>query len=144
MGTSLSAYVRRRAVRIAALAAVGAGALLLVGCGGAKQPPTSVGHPPVEEAAELRTVLVVGDGTTVPSPTPSHLNAELVEGTMPATAAVATVLTDTNCAPDEAGISHCLNELRLADGSRLLLRHHHDMSIVPCLSPGEQVRIDAA
>jgi hypothetical protein len=38
----------------------------------------------------------------------------LTKGRMPARATSATVLTDTNCAADRNGISHCANILRLA------------------------------
>lgn len=138
----------RRAGIASALVVIAAGAFLLAGCGDSGQPVSASGHPSLEaqppEQAELRTVLVFTDGSTAPSATPLSLNAELVEGPAPSQTAVATVLTDTDCAPDAAGISHCLNELQLADGSRLVVRHPHDMSIVPCLSPGEQVRVAPA
>jgi hypothetical protein len=66
---------------------------------------------------------------------------ELVSGVPPAAAAAATVLTDEQCAPDGYGISHCLNALRLSDGSRIVVRHSHNMSRYPCLTPGETVRV---
>jgi hypothetical protein len=49
------------------------------------------------------------------------------------------VLTDTRCNPDVAGISHCLNRMRLADGSVVTVQHDHMMMNMPCLSPGEHV-----
>jgi hypothetical protein len=70
--------------------------------------------------------------------------AVLQGGRMPHGAARATVLTDENCAPDAQGYSHCLNDVRLADGSVLRLRHNHRMSMVPCLSPGEEVIVEEA
>ena len=36
-------------------------------------------------------------------------------------------------------VSRCRNEMQLQDGSRIVLRHPHDMSAVPCLAPGEDV-----
>lgn len=77
-------------------------------------------------------------------PTPSGfdgLHAKLVSGRMPASPVTATVLTDEQCQPDAQGISHCLNRMRLADGTELEVRHPHDMTKVPCLAPGEQVRL---
>jgi hypothetical protein len=38
-------------------------------------------------------------------------------------------------------ISRCRNEVSLADGTRVVLRHPHNMSKVPCLAPGEHVRL---
>ncbi len=78
----------------------------------------------------------------MPSPSDSDgLHAKLVGGTMPTAAVQATVLTDEECEADARGISHCLNRLRLPDGSELEVRHPHDMAMVPCLAPGEHVRL---
>lgn len=66
---------------------------------------------------------------------------ELLTGTLPTLPMPATVLTDTDCAPDRYGISHCLNVLRLQNGDRLLVRHSHNMAAYPCLTPGESVRV---
>lgn len=77
-------------------------------------------------------------------PSPSRydgLHAKLVGGTMPKAATQATVLTDEQCQPDAQEISHCLNRLRLADGSEIAVRHPHNMSEVPCLAPGERVQL---
>jgi hypothetical protein len=38
-------------------------------------------------------------------------------------------------------ISRCRNVMRLEDGREIVLRHPHDMSRVPCLAPGERVRL---
>jgi len=65
----------------------------------------------------------------------------LTRGRMPTTATTATVLTDTNCAADRNGISHCSNILRLASGRRITVRHDHSMMNDPCLTPGERVRV---
>ena len=51
----------------------------------------------------------------------------------------AVVLTDTRCTPDAHGVSHCLNRMRLADGTVVTARHDHMMMNMPCLSPGEHV-----
>ena len=65
----------------------------------------------------------------------------LVKGTLPSKTTTATVLTDTNCAPDGNGISHCLNVLQLATGPRVTVRHDHSMMNDPCLSPRERVHV---
>jgi len=65
----------------------------------------------------------------------------LIKGRMPARATTGTILTDTGCAADRNGISHCSNILRLAPGSRITIRHDHSMMNDPCLSPGERVRV---
>ena len=49
------------------------------------------------------------------------------------------VLTDTRCDPDRMGVSHCLNRMRLADGTVVTVQHDHAMMNMPCLSPGERV-----
>jgi hypothetical protein len=74
-----------------------------------------------------------------PSTDPTHLSALLVSGRMPTHATKGQVLTDTDCAPDRHMISHCRNEVRLPDGTTIVLRHPHDMSRIPCLAPHEQV-----
>jgi hypothetical protein len=53
----------------------------------------------------------------------------------------ALVLTDTRCAADAQGVSHCLNRMRLADGATITVRHDHRMMDMPCLSPGEHVTL---
>ncbi|MEX0675338.1 MAG: hypothetical protein WD067_11230 [Gaiellaceae bacterium] len=112
-------------------------ALVLAGCGGSSEAELPVPHL-VTEAAPLRTVLVGKDGAPDAG---GPIRAGLLEGRMPRVATTAVVLTDTDCTPDFAGISHCRNELRLADGSTIAVRHHHDMQRYSCLSPGEKIRI---
>ena len=65
----------------------------------------------------------------------------LTKGRTPVRATTATVVTDTNCAADRNGISHCQNILRLASGRRITVRHDHSMMNDACLNPGERVRI---
>jgi hypothetical protein len=65
----------------------------------------------------------------------------LTKGRLPTRATTATVLSDTNCAADGNGISHCANILRLASGRRVTVRHDHSMMNDPCLRPGERVRM---
>ena len=65
----------------------------------------------------------------------------LTNGKSPAKATTATVVSDTDCAADRNGISHCANILRLASGRRITVRHDHSMMNDPCLSPGERVHV---
>jgi hypothetical protein len=97
---------------------------------------------PGDSKAALRTVVIAGPGEPLPfmSETGSVLMASLERGQLPIGAASATVLTDANCQPDQEGVSHCLNELDVGT-AKVLVRHHHKMSQVPCLTPGEQVNI---
>ena len=95
----------------------------------------------VEPGADMRTVLVASTAPTMPSNPSGPLSTELLEGTLPTGATTATVLTDENCEPDAQGISHCLNRMRLADGSEIAVRHNHRMHEVSCLSPGEMVNV---
>ena len=106
----------------------------------AEAPPTFVSEHPVAVPEELRTVSV---STTMPMPSAHErtLSAMLAEGKLPARPTMGTVLTDTDCVPDEQMISRCRNEVMLEDGDRIVLRHPHDMAKVPCLAPGEQVRL---
>ncbi len=122
-------------------------------------PPQAASAQPAlaQPAAALRTVLVVRPGQPATSPLVRARQcrtgvacengaggidiAVLLDGTPPAVATTATVLTDTNCMPDQAGISHCHNALRLADGSTITVRHDHDMRRYPCFTAGETVRV---
>jgi hypothetical protein len=67
----------------------------------------------------------------------------LIRGRMPTKATTATVLTDTGCAADRNGISHCSNILRLASGRRITVRHDHSMMNDPCLFRREHVLVRA-
>ncbi|TAM59542.1 hypothetical protein EPN52_07570 [bacterium] len=71
-------------------------------------------------------------------------SVHLLAGALPPGATAAMTLTDANCQPDRLGVSHCINELRLTDGTLLVIRHDHDMRAVPCLSPGERVSVQAS
>lgn len=94
-------------------------------------------HPTVVPE-NARTVTI---STTMPLPSAHarRLSAMLEDGRMVDEPTTAEVLTDTDCAPDAQMVSRCRNEMRLPDGSRIVLRHPHDMSRIPCLAPGERV-----
>jgi hypothetical protein len=122
------------AALLGAAAAVLVAILLSGGSGGSSSPL------PVAEAT-VRTVRVSAKPDDAVSDSPHSLRAWRVGGSIPASPTMAMVRTDEDCAPDEQGISRCLNELRLADGRRLVLRHAHSMARVPCMSPGERIRV---
>jgi hypothetical protein len=129
------------ALAVALVAA--AAALTLLDRNPAAAPPAApafVSEHPVAVPEELRTV-AVSTAMPMPSAAQRRLSAMLEEGAMPARPMMATVVTDTDCVPDEEMISRCRNEMLLEDGSTIVLRHPHDMTDVPCLAPGEQVRL---
>ena len=89
-----------------------------------------------------RSLVVARLGETVPgiSSETGPLMTTLVRGQYPEGATLATVRTDENCAADADGVSHCLNELDLG-GTTIVIQHHHKMSLTPCLTPGETVKL---
>lgn len=94
-----------------------------------------------EQPAEIRTVVVSKGREPAPSPPGQVLHALRLKGSVPKGTVAATVMTDEECAPDAEGVSHCINRLRLAGGRVLVVRHPHRMMDVPCLSPGEHIRV---
>jgi hypothetical protein len=92
----------------------------------------------------MRTLLVLRGVEPAPSRPGALLHGRLVGGQPPAGRAIASVVSDEDCAADRSGVSHCRNTLRLADGTTFTVRHPHRMSEVPCLTPGERVRVVAA
>ena len=93
------------------------------------------------EVPDVARTVAVSRSMPMPSAHARRLSAMLEDGQMPGGPIMAEVMTDTDCAPDAEMVSRCRNELRLDDGSRIVLRHPHDMSRVPCLAPGERVRL---
>jgi len=134
--TTIVADMRSSSVLLAvavALLALGA-ARALLGSG----EPAPVSEHPVAIPETPRTVTV---SLTMPAPSAHErrLSTMLEQGPMPKRPTMAEVRTDTDCTPDSQMISHCRNEMRLQDGTMIVLRHPHDMRSVPCLAPGEQV-----
>jgi hypothetical protein len=119
-----------------ALVALG-GAWVLLG----RDPEAGKRYVSEHSAAVPETARTVTVSATMPLPSAHarRLSAMLETGAMPREPMMAEVLTDTDCAPDERMVSRCRNEMQLSDGRRVVLRHPHDMSSVPCLAPGEQV-----
>lgn len=131
----------------AALVGVVAGLGLLIGFLGITGGPTdSSPESSVSSAAQqLRTVSVYPSADQPNRSTPDSLvRVQIERGRLPDGQSRGIVVTDENCEPDAEGISHCLNQIRLADGESIRVRHSHDMSEVPCLAPGEQVEVQPA
>lgn len=95
---------------------------------------------PVDVPTSARTVSVSLD-MPMPSAHPRRLSGMIIEGRLPRVPMMAEVLTDTQCAPDAQMISHCRNAMRLLSGETIVVRHPHDMRDIPCLTPGEKVRL---
>lgn len=130
-------------VVLAAIAGVAAVTAVLALSGreeAASSSPTPVSEHPTPIPAASRMV-VVSRAMPMPSAHGRRLSAMLEEGTMPDRPTMAEVMTDSDCAPDEQMISRCRNVVRLASGRQIVLRHPHDMTRVPCLAPGEHVRL---
>jgi hypothetical protein len=125
---------------LAAVAAIGVIAVLILGGRDGPHMTPAVAEHPVAIPAAARTVLV-SRSMPMPSAHERRLSAMLETGAMPHVPTMAEVMTDTECAPDERMISRCRNVVRLPDGRRAVLRHPHDMAKIPCLAPGERVRL---
>ncbi len=54
---------------------------------------------------------------------------------------VGIVKTDSNCMPDDQGLSHCHNQIELPSGRTITIQNTHKMSDYRCLSPGERVTV---
>ena len=128
-------------VALAALAGMGlvagfAAVLVASGHGSSRVAADSAHTPP----ATVRTLLVSMHNAPVSQPG-LVLHGRLIGGRMPVAATTGEVMSDEDCAPDSMGISHCRNAVRLADGRTITVRHPHDMGRVPCLTPGEHIRV---
>ena len=102
--------------------------------------PRYVQEHPTAIPASVRTVSI---SRTMPMPSAHarRLSSMLEGGRMPGGPTTGEVLSDTDCTPDANSISHCRNEVRLPGGATVVLRHPHRMANVPCLAPGETVRL---
>ena len=139
---------------LAAAVAVSALAAILVTGGSATAPPGARPSAQVSQApghdtshqrpAAVRSLAVSTGSEPAPSSRPDRMRALLLDGKLPAGGVTAKVLTDEDCAPDADGVSHCRNKLRLPSGKTIEVRHPHRMHDVPCMTPGETVRIGRA
>jgi hypothetical protein len=105
-----------------------------------KAAPAGSTHKP---PTTMRRLMVSADRAPAPSQPGATMRALRLGGVVPRTAAVGTVVSDDDCAPDAVGISHCINGIRLANGRMLSVRHPHRMAEVPCMTPGERVQVSA-
>ena len=55
----------------------------------------------------------------------------------------ATVKSDTDCDPDAQGLSHCHNNLKLANGTQITVINSHNMHQFRCLGEGDQLTLTA-
>ena len=140
---------------LAAVVAVSAlAAILLMSGGSATAPPGARPSAQVSQApghdtshqrpAAVRSLAVATGSEPAPSGRPDRMRALLLDGRLPTGVVTAKVLTDEDCAPDADGVSHCRNKLRLPSGKTIEVRHPHRMHDVPCMTPGETVRIGRA
>ena len=117
-------------------------AIAIVGARHEAPSAASTGSVPHYQAAAVRAVTLTTGGQVSRGQGP--VLVELVDGAIPAGVTQLTVLTDENCVPDAAGVSHCLNRVRFMGPNgpgEATLRHHHRMSEEPCLAPGETVTL---
>lgn len=132
------------AVSVAFVLAAGVAVTVVMSRGRADPSPPSrptasqVGH---SAPAAMRTLVVRSGKEPAPSEPGMTMRAKVERGRLPTSPVVARVTSDEDCAPDAHGVSHCLNRLRLPNGRRLAVRHPHRMTEVPCMTPGERVRI---
>lgn len=111
----------------------------------AQSEPAAEGHFPDDEASTaLRTLAVYTDAEPAPSSNSERMRGLLIGGDLPHGATEATVLTDEDCEADQKGVSHCRNQLELPSGKKITIRHPHRMQDVPCMAPGERVRVSHA
>ena len=136
---------------LAAAAAALAAILLAATTGSSSRPaapaPTAQapqGDTSHQRPAFARSLTVTTKGEPAPSEHPERMRALLLDGKLPRAGVKATVLTDEDCAPDAQGVSHCRNKLRLPSGKTIEVRHPHRMHDVPCMTPGETVRVHRA
>lgn len=78
------------------------------------------------QVREIRIVKLGEDATIDPGQGVAVVT--LLAGSMPNAGTTVTVATDTDCAPDPNGVSHCHNELNLSNGSKLTIQHHHKIA----------------
>ncbi len=68
--------------------------------------------------------------------------APVLEGEAPVLPTLGVVRTDTDCAADAEGLSHCHNQIELAGGAWITIQDNHNMMVNPCLGPGERVSVE--
>lgn len=94
---------------------------------------TSLFDPPEEITEENTDVFAVNGKNGV-------MYSKLLNGSLEESQQ-ATVLTDESCQMDNNGITHCFNNIRLANGEEIRVNTLHVMNEVPCLKPEEKVNV---
>ena len=94
--------------------------------------------------AAMRTLVVHRAAMPGASVAGMPMHAKLTSGAAPSRPMVGTVMSDSDCGPDATGLSHCRNVIRMPGGHKMVVRHPHRMSDVPCMTPGEKVRVTRA
>jgi hypothetical protein len=125
------------------VAAAGATVALVASTRGGSDAGVEARADPAHTPPATMRVLIVSRSMPAAS-TPATLHGRLEAGAMPHAEMRGKVMTDSQCTPDARGVSRCRNEVLLADGRTIVVRHPHDMSTVPCLSPGEDVVVRPA
>ena len=143
-----------RILKLSLAAAVAAAGLAAVVLAVGDSPTTPAAPVPAAQApgadtshqrpAFVRSLAVSTKAEPAPSAHPERMRGLLIDGRLPDGVVRATVLTDEDCAPDAHGVSHCRNKLRLPGGRTIEVRHPHRMHDVPCMTPGETVRLTRA
>lgn len=117
------------ALTAAGLAALAVAVLLPSGGRtGTGEPAIPLGAPLAlwsENGQDGRHLLQIADGSALPT----------------VLAASGVVVSDTQCAPDAQGFSHCRNAIELANGMRITVIDTHMMSRHPCLEPGQRLSL---
>jgi len=98
---------------------------------------------PVAISAQPEIPVSAGISSWIENGSGGKYTLEIIKGALPeeGQSVSATILSDSDCAPDEEGINHCRNEIELSDGSRLTGIDNHRMSVNRCLRSGEKVTI---
>lgn len=52
-----------------------------------------------------------------------------------------TIIADRDCRTDRNGLTTCTAVIKSDDGKIIEFKYTHDMSLQPCLSPGERVQV---
>ena len=130
-------------------AIVAATVLITTGSPDRSSPPTAASTPAAVDRsharpAEMRTLVVHRGAMHTASAPGKRMHALLKSGAAPARPVIGTVMSDSDCAPDATGTSHCRNVIRIPGGHRMVVRHPHRMMDVPCMTPGEKVRVTRA
>lgn len=66
---------------------------------------------------------------------------QVIQGKAPKGQLTATVMSDTDCAADAQGVSHCHNILKLPNGTQITVIDSHNMHRFRCLGEGDRLTL---